>query len=82
VSDVTVDAELLVLAFVHTLRHPVPRALAVKAARAMIDHRDALGADQRALVMVDIHNAVNNSGGRRAAEEVALVTRVAEAMAG
>lgn len=80
-SDVTVDSELLVVAFVYTLRHPVPRALAVKTAKAMIDHRDALSADQRALVMVEIHNAIENSG-RRSSEEKALVSRVADAMAG
>lgn len=80
-SDVTIDTELMVTAFIYTLRHPVARALAQKAARAMVDHRDALDADQRALVMVEIHNAIEN-GGRRSAEEKALVSRVADAMTG
>jgi hypothetical protein len=79
VSEVTVDAELMVTAFIYTLRHPVARSLAHKAARAMIDHRDALDADQRALVMVEIHNAIENSG-RRSSEEKALASRVADAM--
>jgi hypothetical protein len=79
-SVVTVDSEVLLLAFGYWLRHPVKRDTAIMVERSMIDQRDSFDAEQRRWVSTEIHNAIAN-GRPRAAEEVERIQRVAAAMA-